>query len=401
MKKIKKIIAVILLLALSVCIINSQTDLFLNFASYAPSIAEKYPAAAQFVTDASERISLVTDNIPSPSEIIAMIKHEEPPVDPSDAAANAYIENSPMLTFYPKENIGIVVDYNTVDIFGVVDSRAKSHLIAEITDENGETLDQVSLSANSSGEFNKKTDIPETESLSMDLSIYTGSKAYGQFESWVYNYITLQKTADGGWEIAPSPVFENNKLMYERDKSISDALRRTASIQSDSTGIASIAAQLTEGLTEDYDKVLALHDWICSYMYYDIDSLSAEDTPPYYATEIVKSRRAVCLGFATLMAALCRSIDIPCNVVSGYALGVSDGANEWNESTAASQEQNHAWNEVYMDGRWVIIDTTWDCANKIENGEMIKGNGVSHLYFDANLQFFSNNHKIIEYSKRR
>jgi len=48
----------------------------------------------------------------------------------------------------------------------------------------------------------------------------------------------------------------------------------------------------------------------------------------------------------------------------------------------------------------MIVDTTWDCANKIENGEMNKGE-VSHLYFDANLQFFSNNHKILEYSKRR
>ena len=115
--------------------------------------------------------------------------------------------------------------------------------------------------------------------------------------------------------------------------------------------------------------------------------------------DIVKSRKAVCLGFATLMASLCRSIDIPCNVVSGYALGVGNDT-AWTDTSIATDEQNHAWNEVYVDGRWMIVDTTWDCANKIENGEMNKGE-VSHLYFDANLQFFSNNHKILEYSKRR
>ena len=401
MKKFKRFIAFLLVLAIALCIVNSQTDFFLNFADYAPKLTEKYPQLAAKITDTSERLSEITDRIPSPSEIIAMIKHEEPPIDPADAATNAYIENSPMLTFYPEENIGIIVDYNVIDIFGTTASRSKSHLIAEFTDENGETLDRLSFAAGSDGQFNKQADIPDTDSLSVSLAVYTGSKPYGQFESWVYNYVTLQKTADGGWEIAPSPVFENNKRMYEKDKSISDSLKRTPSIQSDSAGIKSIAEQLTAGITNDYDKVLALHDWICSYMYYDIDSLGSQDTPPYYATDIVKTRRAVCLGFATLMAALCRSIEIPCNVVSGYALGVSGGGSEWNEETSATDEQNHAWNEVYVDGRWIIVDPTWDCTNKIENGEFIEGGGVSHIYFDANLQFFSNNHKIIEYSKRR
>ena len=401
MKKFKRFIAVLLILAIGICIVNAQTDFFLNFGSYAPSIQEKYPQVTERITAASEQLSLLTDYIPSPAEIIAMIKHEELPIDPSDVATNAYIENSPMLTFYPEENIGMIVDYNTVDIFGIVSSKSKAHLVAEFTDENDESLDQVSISANSDGEFNKEIDIPETDSLSMKLAVYTGSKPYGQFESWVYNYITLQKTADGGWELAPSPVFESNKQMYEKDKSISDALKHTPSIQAENTSIISIAGQLTDGIANDYDKVLALHDWICSYMYYDTDSLNSDDTPPYYATEIVKSRKAVCLGFATLMAALCRSIDIPCNVVSGYALGVSGGSSVWSDATTDSEEQNHAWNEVYVDGRWIIVDPTWDCSNKIENGEFIEGKGVSHIYFDSNLQFFSNNHKIIEYSKRR
>ncbi|MGN0107770.1 MAG: transglutaminase domain-containing protein [Hominilimicola sp.] len=401
MKAFKKFIAVLLILVIGICIINAQTDFFLNFGSYAPAIEEKFPQVSEAISAGSERLSLLTDYIPSPSEIIAMIKHEEPPIDPSDVATNAYIENSPMLTFYPNENIGMIVDYDTVNIFGTVASKNKAHLIADFSDENGETLDQVSMSANSDGEFNKKIDIPDTDSLSIRLAVYTGSKSYGQFESWVYNYVTLDKTPDGGWELSKSPVFDHNKQMYEKDKSIKDALKHTASIQSNSDGIISIAQQLTQDIDSDYYKVLALHDWICSYMYYDIDSLNAQETPPYYATDIVKSRKAVCLGFATLMASLCRSIDIPCNVVSGYALGVNDNNMSWTDETVATDVQNHAWNEAYVDGRWIIIDTTWDCANKIENGEMTKGSEVSHIYFDANLQFFSNNHKILEYSKRR
>lgn len=399
-KAFKKFIAVLLVAAIAVCVINAETDVFLNFDSYAPSFAEKFPQISSVISDASQRLSRLTDYIPSPSEIVAMIKDEELPIDPADVATNAYIENSPLLTFYPNENIGMIVDYDTIQIFGTTASKSKAHLIVEFTDENGESVEQVSVSVDSDNEFNKTITIPDTDGLSLDVAVYAGSKPYGQFESWVYNYVTVSKTPDGGWEMEESPVFENNKSMYEKDKSTKDALKSTASIQSDSSSIISIATQLTEGIENDYDKVLALHDWICSYMYYDVDSLSAQETPSYYATEIVQTRKAVCLGFATLMAALCRSIDIPCNVVAGYALGVGTDT-EWTDETVNTEYQNHAWNEVYVDGRWVIVDTTWDCTNKIENGEMIKGSEVSHIYFDANLQYFSNNHKIVEYSKRR
>lgn len=401
MKFIKRFIAVLLLTAIAVCIINAKTDLFLNFGSYFPEAEEQYPEVTSFISRTSEKLSLITDYIPSPSELWASITHKEMPIDPTDAASNAYIENSPMLTFFPNENIGMLVDFDTIEIFGITSSRNKSHLVAEFSDENGESINQVSFSVNSEGEFNKTITIPDTESLSIKTAVYTGSKAYGQFTSWVYNYITLDKTPDGGWEIRESPVFAHNKQMYEKDKSIKDALKHTPSIQSANAGIVSIAEQLTQGIESDYDKALALHDWICSYMYYDTDSLSSPQTPPYSASEVVKSQRAVCLGFATLMAALCRSIDIPCNVVSGYALGVGSDT-EWTDETIVTEEQNHAWNEVYADGRWIIVDTTWDCANKFENGEAVKkSEEVSHLYFDANLQFFSGNHKIIEYSKRR
>ena len=399
-KHIKRFIAFLLILAIAVCFINAKTDFFLNFNTYVPAAENYFPGISETVAYYSERLAMLTGYIPTPSELKAMIKNEEPPIDPADVATNAYIADSPMLSFYPKENIGIVVDYNTVQVFGIVGSRNKAHLIADFTDDNGESLSQVAISADSQSKFNKVIDIPEAQGYTQKLSIYTGGKEYGQFESWVYNYVTLERTPDGGWQLMESPVYENNKEMYEKDKSISDALKYTASIQSNSRGIIQIAAQLTEGCETDYDKIRALHDWVCSYMYYDVDSLEAEETPPYYATEIVKSGKAVCLGFATLFAALCRAQNIPCNVVSGYALGVGEDT-EWTDETVITDRQNHAWNEAYVDGRWVIVDTTWDCTNKVKDGEATKGSGVSHLYFDANLQYFSANHKIIEYSKKR
>lgn len=132
--------------------------------------------------------------------------------------------------------------------------------------------------------FNKTISIPKTDGSSIGVDVYTGDKPYGQFESWAYNYVKLVRDGNGGWVIEQSPVFEHNKAMYEKDKSIKEALKYTASVQSNSDSIISIAEQLTADKTTDYEKVLALHDWICSYMYYDVDSLASDEAPPYYAT---------------------------------------------------------------------------------------------------------------------
>ena len=116
MKIVRRSIIVLLIFVIGICVINAQTDFFLNLGNYFPVLEEKYPQIVRTVSNLSERLSSVTELIPSPSEIIAKIKHEEMPIDPSDVAVNAYISNSPMLSFYPKENISIIVDYDDEDL---------------------------------------------------------------------------------------------------------------------------------------------------------------------------------------------------------------------------------------------------------------------------------------------
>ncbi len=395
----KKIVAFLVIFIVGIGIVNSKTDFFLNIERYIPQL-EKYTLITQMSSDFSVKLSEITSIIPTPSEIIAYIKNEELPIDPEDVAKNAYIADSPMLSFYPDENISVQVfeDGSKLNVFGITRSPQKNYLVINFDDKN-ETIEQATIAVSSDGIFNKSIKIPQTDEDRLKVTIYNGHKPYGEFKSWVLNVVSLNKDETGRWSISTSPVYEKNRQLYEADKSISDALKTTPSIQSDRESIRSIATQVSAGAETEYDKAVALHDWVCSYMYYDIDNLDSPTTPPFYADEIIRTQRAVCLGFATLYASLCRSIDIPCNVVSGYALGVGADT-EWTDETVDTEYQNHAWNEVYVDGRWVVVDTTWDTANKIENGEKIKGEEVSHLYFDSNLQFFSQNHKIIEYQKR-
>lgn len=402
MKKFFFFIVILICVTLGLGAINNETDFFLNIGTYIPELDEKYPELTERIMQVSNDISALSHRIPSFGEIASVITGKALPIDPSDIAVNAYIKNSPMLNFNPTENISIqITDGNTLEVFGVVEALEKSNLIICLNSPDSETLKQVSVPTNSDYQFYEEITIPDTDYSTLDICVYTGSRAYGNFISWVYDYVTIEKNESNNWEIPPSPVYDSNILMYEKDKSLSNALKSTISIQSEYANMKSVAEQVTDGIFTDYERALAIHDWVCSYVYYDLDALSSDDTAPYSATEVINRRRAVCLGYATLYATLCRAIDIPCNVVSGYALGVADGDREWNDTNIATNEQNHAWNEVYVDGRWVIVDTTWDSLNRYENGTFKDGETISHLYFDANLEFFSYNHKIIEYSLRR
>ena len=401
MKKFFGIILALLCVVLGLCAVNYETDFFSDIGTYIPALEEKHPELTERIEKLSKDISGFIHQIPTPSELRAMITGEELPIDPSDVATNAYIKDSPMLTFNPNENISMrVTDYGTLEMFGIVSSRDKAWLVVCFNTPDGETVEQITVSTNDDYTFYKDMDIPETEHHTLDVNVYTGPEPYGNFVSWVYDYVTIEDFY-GDWQIQPSPVHDNNITMYERDKSITDALESTLSIQSEYANMKSIAEQVSAGYLTDYDRAAAIHDWVCSYLYYDNDALNSGETAPYAAASVVNSRRAVCLGYATLYATLCRSIGIPCNVVSGYALGVGSGDTRWTDENLNTTEQNHAWNEVYVDGRWAIVDPTWDSQNKYENGEFVEGSGVSRLYFDANLDFFSANHKIIEYSLRR
>lgn len=388
---IKRLITFAVILFISIYVINSETDWLKSFDSNFPEIAEKYPEAASAAKDLSELLS----RIPSISQLAAHITNEEMPLSPEEFADNAYIKNSPLLNFYDRECVGISVnDDNTVSVFGVSREMGNSNIIVRMV--NGEeVLGETYFAADTEFKFSKKIDIPETSADKISVEVYSGERRFGNYDGWVNAYAYIQKQ-DGKWIMYHSPVAEKNSELYAQKRA--KTLKATPSVQSDSASIKSVAEQLTADAGSDYEKLLKIHDWICTYVHYDYDSLASGEIAPYVSTEVLKTQKAVCLGYANLYAALCRSINIPCSVVTGYALGISSGSTRWNDENVNGSEENHAWNEAYVDGRWVIIDATWDTYNSFENGKMKKGNHISHLYFDANIDFFSNNHRIMKYN---
>ncbi len=391
-KLFKRIIKLFVLLSITLILLtflNNETDILSDFERYVPDFKYSY-----IVEDFSNKLSSATGGWPTFEQMYADVtKHLR---GAEDIAVNEYIKDSPLVSFYPNETIGIRAEADSVTVYGKTNDEKKVNFVAIFNDDKGDKLSQTSFAADSDMEFSKKIPYPETSSDRISLGIYYSPKAYGEYRSWSIEYLYFVRDASGVFAPEESEVYSSNTKLYESEKSIKNSLRASGDILSSNEDLKAFTEQIISNANAktDYEKILAIHDWICDNIYYDQDSLTRGQYPPYNPIEVINTKRGVCKGFAYLFASMTRSCNIPCTIVSGYALGI-DGIYDW-QGVSSSNEQNHAWNEAYVDGRWVIVDTTWDCGNKIENSELIS-EGTSHIFFDANLRYFSNNHKIVQY----
>lgn len=122
------------------------------------------------------------------------------------------------------------------------------------------------------------------------------------------------------------------------------------------------AAELTAKAKSDQEKLTAIYKDVVNRVSYDYEK--ARTVKSAYIPSIEESyasRQGICYDYASLTAAMLRSVGIPAKLVMGYK---------------ADLQEYHAWNEVYLEesGQWVTIDTTYDAMqarNKVP-GVMVK-----------------------------
>lgn len=109
--------------------------------------------------------------------------------------------------------------------------------------------------------------------------------------------------------------------------------------------ISSLVASAPENEAE---AVTYFHDWIVNNTVYA--SYLAETDVSMQGYEygfnidgVFLEGIAVCEGYAKTLKLLCDRVGIPCKTVFGVA-----------------NEENHSWNYVRLDGKWYLVDATWD-----------------------------------------
>lgn len=116
-----------------------------------------------------------------------------------------------------------------------------------------------------------------------------------------------------------------------------------------------LASYLAIPAENDRQKILIFSYWISKYIKYDLNELQklGRNKIP---REVLSNRKAVCQGYSLLFEQLCDNANIPAITIEGYAYG------NIIKRITDKVHCRHAWNAVFVDGKWELLDLTW-CTN--------------------------------------
>ncbi len=125
--------------------------------------------------------------------------------------------------------------------------------------------------------------------------------------------------------------------------------------------IEEIVSDIIKEDMTDYEKELAIHDYIVKNYKYDYenyinDTLPDESYTPY---GLLIKGTGVCQAYAEVTKLLLNRVGIECDVVVG-----------------TSRDENHAWNIVKLDDEYYMLDVTWNDPTTEEEGE------EEYVYYD-------------------
>ena len=112
----------------------------------------------------------------------------------------------------------------------------------------------------------------------------------------------------------------------------------------DSSAVVAKARELAAGCTNQGDVVRNIYEWVVANITYDHDKAAELASATGYVPDpdaTLASGTGICFDYASLGAAMLRSLGIPCKVVTGYV---------------SPDDVYHAWNMVYIDGEWVSVE---------------------------------------------
>ena len=204
-------------------------------------------------------------------------------------------------------------------------------------------------------------------------------------------------------------VYQWNLSIFNTRSTDEDALKSFVKplprMPSDNPDIVELAESITQGKNSDYNKAKAIHDWVATNIWYDMDLAKEVESGKGYSLydfvgqkaailNVLESKRGVCGHYTYLTVTLLRAIGIPAIVADGY----SDAGNSVSLKMYydfISEKDNYAihdWCEAYVGGRWIIMDVTWDTANIYQNGRYSSQRSNYNDYFDVSIRDFSRDH---------
>lgn len=118
-----------------------------------------------------------------------------------------------------------------------------------------------------------------------------------------------------------------------------------------------ITKSLTQGISNDSLKVVRIYDWVTKNISYEQRFLRNRvegDTILYQEPyNVVVRKKAICMGYAKLVKAMCSEVGIASEIVTGLTKDIHNQLDK----------EEHAWNAVKINGEWYLLDATWGASS--------------------------------------
>ena len=187
--------------------------------------------------------------------------------------------------------------------------------------------------------------------------------------------------------------------MWTDEQSLRECLEPQNDIECDDPVLIGYSNRICEGAKDDWEKVFRIYKFISSEMAYD--KKSADDYASGYqdsAVDVIRSGKAICEGFSNAFVALCRAQGIPAVVEFGI------GFSEYKEITERVPTEfdyaDHAWAAVFLGGKWLFVDPTYDMSRYYYGPNDIRVYDESTKFYLLSLEAFSNDHRIYDADTR-
>lgn len=157
---------------------------------------------------------------------------------------------------------------------------------------------------------------------------------------------------------------------------LSDGFYSKSNVETAETQVENVLDNITYSLYgSDYDKIKKVHNYLVDHVSYDQSNNAISHG--LYGALVYNS--AVCDGYAKAFKYILDKIGISCVEVCGTA------------ENSSGNTENHAWNDVLLDGNWYAIDVTWDDPILIGgNGKLT--NELRYANFLKGISSFYNTH---------
>ncbi|XP_018119453.2 kyphoscoliosis peptidase [Xenopus laevis] len=144
--------------------------------------------------------------------------------------------------------------------------------------------------------------------------------------------------------------------------------------------VEQLVSSLLKMARTDLEKVRAIWTWICHHIEYDLDGMEDKSKRSGDPNQTLLTGKGACEGYAGLFENMCSRAGIQCLKIGGYSKGFC-----YKTGHTFSEEPNHAWNAVYLNKRWHLVDTTWGAgfANSSTNSFKFRYNEFYFLTHPA------------------